>query len=271
MSCVAAPCSSTAPDIAEEISEIRPMVSPISLIADTDNCVADCICAICVPISSVALAVWLASALTSEATTAKPLPASPARAASIVAFNARRLVCSATAEIILTTSPMRTADCDSSLIRPFVCSACVTASLETFWDSSTCRPISVTEATISSVAAAADDGALLHLRLLRRELPVFQKLVAEHRQCAGNLTDLVATVDGIDIAIEVALREILHRARHLDQRRGKPSAEQECQDRHRQDGDADRPKHVPPYRCEFSLDLSLPLIGRSLHGDQRRS
>ena len=34
-----------------------------------------------------------ASFLTSEATTAKPLPVSPARAASIAAFKARRLVC----------------------------------------------------------------------------------------------------------------------------------------------------------------------------------
>ena len=41
--------------------------------------------------------VWFASALTSAATTAKPLPASPARAASIVAFRARRLVCEAIA------------------------------------------------------------------------------------------------------------------------------------------------------------------------------
>jgi len=41
---------------------------------------------------SVARAVWVASALTSLATTAKPLPASPARAASIVAFSANRLV-----------------------------------------------------------------------------------------------------------------------------------------------------------------------------------
>ena len=45
--------------------------------------------------SSVALAVSWASSLTSLATTAKPLPASPARAASIVAFSASRLVCSA--------------------------------------------------------------------------------------------------------------------------------------------------------------------------------
>ena len=36
-----------------------------------------------------------ASALTSWATTAKPRPASPARAASMVAFSASRLVCSA--------------------------------------------------------------------------------------------------------------------------------------------------------------------------------
>jgi hypothetical protein len=45
-------------------------------------------------ISSVARVVCPASALTSEATTAKPRPASPARAASIVAFSASRFVCS---------------------------------------------------------------------------------------------------------------------------------------------------------------------------------
>jgi putative DNA primase/helicase len=39
-----------------------------------------------------ARAVWLASDFTSDATTAKPLPASPARAASMVAFSANRLV-----------------------------------------------------------------------------------------------------------------------------------------------------------------------------------
>ena len=45
--------------------------------------------------SSVARAVSCASSFTSLATTAKPLPASPARAASIVAFSASRFVCSA--------------------------------------------------------------------------------------------------------------------------------------------------------------------------------
>ncbi len=56
--------------------------------------------------SSVALAVSLASSFTSLATTAKPLPASPARAASIVAFSASRLVCWAIDVITLMTLPM---------------------------------------------------------------------------------------------------------------------------------------------------------------------
>jgi hypothetical protein len=43
-------------------------------------------------ISSVARPVWVARLFTSFATTAKPLPASPARADSIVALSASRLV-----------------------------------------------------------------------------------------------------------------------------------------------------------------------------------
>jgi hypothetical protein len=64
----------------EVISEISRMVPPISLIVPTESWVADCTCAIWLPISSVAFAVWVASALTSEATTAKPRSAPPARA-----------------------------------------------------------------------------------------------------------------------------------------------------------------------------------------------
>jgi len=62
------------------------------------------------PMSSVARAVSLASSFTSFATTAKPLPASPARAASMVAFKARRFVCCAMAVIILITLPISADD-----------------------------------------------------------------------------------------------------------------------------------------------------------------
>src|SRR5579859_7662798 len=62
--------------------------------------------AIWVAMSSVALAVWLARVLTSLATTAKPLPASPARAASMVAFSASRLVWLAMSWMIWITSPI---------------------------------------------------------------------------------------------------------------------------------------------------------------------
>ena len=56
--------------------------------------------------SSVARAVSWARSLTSPATTAKPLPDSPARAASMVALRASRLVCSAMLVITLITSPI---------------------------------------------------------------------------------------------------------------------------------------------------------------------
>jgi len=50
------------------------------------------------------------------ATTAKPLPASPARADSIVALRARRLVWLAIAWISWTTVPIRSAESDSARI-----------------------------------------------------------------------------------------------------------------------------------------------------------
>jgi hypothetical protein len=56
--------------------------------------------------SSVARAVSWARSLTSLATTAKPLPASPARAASMAALRASRLVCSAIEVMALRTSPI---------------------------------------------------------------------------------------------------------------------------------------------------------------------
>ena len=69
--------------------------------------------------SRVASAVWFASVFTSAATTEKPRPASPARAASIVAFSARRFVWLATPAIVVTTLPIEEAARSSSPISDF--------------------------------------------------------------------------------------------------------------------------------------------------------
>jgi len=66
----------------------------------------------CRVISSVAFPVCVARPLTSWATTAKPRPASPARAASIVALSASRLVCAAMLLIRSLTSPISSTDAE---------------------------------------------------------------------------------------------------------------------------------------------------------------
>ena len=96
------------------ISLIWAMVSVMPLIEATASLVEVCMAATWAEISSVALAVWFASAFTSEATTAKPRPDSPARAASMVALSASRLVCEAIEWISLTTSPIFSAPVDST-------------------------------------------------------------------------------------------------------------------------------------------------------------
>ncbi len=103
---MAAPCSSTAEAIAVEISLTRPIVLVMLSIASAELAVASWMARTWPAISSVALAVWVARVFTSEATTAKPLPASPARAASIVALSASRLVWPAMSLIRRTTSPI---------------------------------------------------------------------------------------------------------------------------------------------------------------------
>jgi hypothetical protein len=77
---VAAPCCSMAAEMPTVISLICAIVCVMPLIAATASLVDCCTAATWPEISSVAFAVWLASALTSEATTAKPRPLSPARA-----------------------------------------------------------------------------------------------------------------------------------------------------------------------------------------------
>jgi hypothetical protein len=93
MSFVAMDCSSIAAAMEETMSLTLSTTCETLVIPAIPPAVDDCTSAILPLISSVAAAVCLASALISMATTANPLPAEPARAASIVAFSASRLVC----------------------------------------------------------------------------------------------------------------------------------------------------------------------------------
>ncbi|MEZ5261916.1 MAG: hypothetical protein R2755_09075 [Acidimicrobiales bacterium] len=95
ISSVVAVCSSTAAAMTFWVSAMRPTMAVISSMADTAAPVSSRTAASWAVIDEVAVAVSNASSLTSLATMAKPLPASPARAASMVALRASRLVCSA--------------------------------------------------------------------------------------------------------------------------------------------------------------------------------
>ncbi len=77
-------------------------VSIFSFVAST----SDCIDFNMSPISLVAYPVCSDSFLISSATTENPLPASPALAASIAAFNANRLVCSEIPIMVLNIVPI---------------------------------------------------------------------------------------------------------------------------------------------------------------------
>ncbi len=92
-------CNSIACRIRSALVCTSSTVPWIELLASTVCLVAAVIALILAVISSVARAVWLARLFTSCATTAKPRPASPARAASMVALSARRLVCPAMSRI----------------------------------------------------------------------------------------------------------------------------------------------------------------------------
>src|SRR5829696_2013254 len=137
-----------------EIRLMSPMVVPMAWIAWTASRVAPWIAAICAAISSVALPVWVASAFTSEATTAKPRPASPACAASIVALRARRLVWPAIAWMSCTTSTIFEAASASPRTIASVRSASTTARPAMFEDCVIWCDISATVTEISSAAAA---------------------------------------------------------------------------------------------------------------------
>src|SRR5256884_730280 len=126
---VAPPCCSTAVEIDTVISLICEMVSVMPPIEATASLVEACMAATCDEISSVAFAVWLASAFTSDATTAKPRPESPATAASMRAVSAHRFALAAIEWISLTTSPIFSAPVESAPTVALVRSASPTALL----------------------------------------------------------------------------------------------------------------------------------------------
>ncbi len=127
---------------------MRPMASTAPPVAPCTDLISD-------EMSSVAFAVCTASDFTSAATTAKPLPASPARAASMVALSASRLVCPAMARISLITSPIFSAACASAAICALVSCASPTAARTMSAVEASWRPISPIEEASSSAANAA--------------------------------------------------------------------------------------------------------------------
>ena len=107
--------------------------------------------------SSVASAVCRASSLISLATTANPLPAVPARAASMVAFRANRLVCAEMLVMVSVTCPISCAACPSFCISTVMVWAWAVACSLMARALAVLAAMSPTVALISSVALATEE------------------------------------------------------------------------------------------------------------------
>ena len=151
---VAVAASSTSCEVLLMDPTMPVITCSISVTADR---VSPCTVSITVAISCVACTDRSARRRTSSATTAKPLPASPARAASIVALSASRFVWSAIPSMTLTILPT---SCDRSLIdRNEVCSFSPPA-----WASSADRR--ETSSTMCTRLARAEMFSIIRVRVL---------------------------------------------------------------------------------------------------------
>ena len=131
---------------------------------------------ICAPMSPVALAVCCASDFTSPATTAKPRPAAPARAASMVALSAKSEVWAAIDSISFTTMPMRSAAAArlrtvrsvrarSSTVRSVASLAAATSTPERAISARRSRAAVPTASTLRAASAAASAAEVVRSRM----------------------------------------------------------------------------------------------------------
>lgn len=139
--CVVALCSRTAPLTLSNTGRIASIDCEIRCIDSIEWAASPCSASILRAISSVACWVCTASAFTSDATTAKPRPASPARAASIVELSASNVVCRAIEAIRLTTLPIACDDCRRRSTPSLAAAAAALASSARLAAFITCVPI----------------------------------------------------------------------------------------------------------------------------------
>lgn len=128
MSLVITACSSMASDMEMTMSFMSSMTDMISAISLAVTVVTFWMAATVRRMFSVAAAVCWDSSLISPATTAKPRPAAPALAASMVAFKASRLVWEEMAAMLAVTEPISLAALPSWSMWRVVSAALTTAS-----------------------------------------------------------------------------------------------------------------------------------------------
>ena len=165
ISLVVSVCSATAPLTISNTGRIASIACEIRCTASTEPAASRCSASIFFEISSVAFWVCTASALTSVATTAKPRPAEPARAASMVELSASSVVCRAICAIRLTTLPIAAEDSLRRSTLRLASRAAALASSASLLASRTCDPMPCAEwvnlSAASEKVVAVDCAALV--------------------------------------------------------------------------------------------------------------